>query len=80
MPGVSIGHGAIVASRSVVGSDVPPYAIVAGNPAVVVRRRFSPTTVDELLAVAWWEWPVDKISRNLRSIVGADIEALRASI
>jgi virginiamycin A acetyltransferase len=77
MPGVNIGHGAIVAARSVVASEVPPYAIVAGNPAVVLRRRFSSTMVEALLSIAWWDWPIDKISRNLGAIVGADVDALR---
>ena len=79
MPGVKIGHGAIVASRSVVVSDVPPYAIVGGNPAVVMKSRFSPTIAEELLSIAWWDWPIDKVSRNLAAIVGADLDALRAS-
>jgi virginiamycin A acetyltransferase len=79
MPGVQIGHGAIVASSSVVVSDVPPYAIVGGNPARVVKMRFSPPIVDALLSIAWWDWPIDKVSRNLAAIVGADLDALRAS-
>jgi virginiamycin A acetyltransferase len=79
MPGVRIGHGAIVASRSVVVSDVPPYAIVGGNPAGVMKLRFSPPIVEALLAIAWWDWPIDRVSRNLAAIVGADLDALRAS-
>ena len=73
------GHGAIVAAKSVVTHDVPPYAIVAGNPAKVVRMRFEKWTVDRLLAVAWWDWPVDKITRNLNAIRGSDITALEAA-
>lgn len=76
MPGVSIGDGAIVATRAVVASDVPPYAIVAGNPARVVRRRFSEETVGRLLAVAWWNWPVEKIGAHLDAIRGDDVAAL----
>lgn len=76
MPGVTIGHGAIVAARAVVSRDVPPYAIVAGNPARVVRSRFDPETVERLLAVAWWDWPVDKVTRNLDAVRGADISRL----
>jgi virginiamycin A acetyltransferase len=79
MPGVHIGHGAIVASRSVVVSDVPPYAIIGGNPAAVMKLRFSPSIVDALLSIAWWDWPIDKVSRNLAAIVGSDVDALRAS-
>jgi virginiamycin A acetyltransferase len=79
MPGVTIGDGAIVASRSVVVTNVPPFAIVGGNPAVVVKQRFSPAVIEELLAISWWNWPIDKVSRNLAAIVAADLEVLRAS-
>ena len=79
MPGVTIGDGAIVAARSVVTHDVPPYAIVAGNAARVVKMRFDKQTVRRLLSVAWWDWPVDKITRNLDAIRGADIDRLERS-
>jgi virginiamycin A acetyltransferase len=79
LPGVEIGHGAVVAAKAVVPHDVPAYAIVAGNPAKVVKMRFDRRTIDRLLAVAWWDWPVDKISRNLNAIRGADITALEAA-
>src|SRR5690606_28719524 len=58
MPGVKIGNGAIIAARSVVVNDVPPYTIIGGNPARVIRERFSPETANELEAIAWWNWPV----------------------
>ncbi|WP_448187559.1 CatB-related O-acetyltransferase [Azospirillum sp. sgz301742] len=77
MPGVSIGHGAIVAARAVVTRDVAPYSVVAGNPAVEVRRRFDDATVTALLEVAWWDWPTDRIQRNLAAITGTDLDALR---
>ena len=76
MPGVTIGDGAIVAAKSVVSRDVAPYTVVAGNPAKTVRQRFDETTVERLLAIAWWHWDVDKISRNLDAIRGADIDRL----
>lgn len=76
LPGVSIGDGAIVASLAVVSRDVEPYAVVAGNPARVVRKRFDARTVERLLAVAWWHWPAEKITRNLDLIRGGDVEAL----
>jgi virginiamycin A acetyltransferase len=76
LPGVTIGHGSIVAARSVVTHDVPPFAIVAGNPAKVVKIRFDADTVERLLAIAWWDWPVDKVTRNLDAIRGADISRL----
>lgn len=76
MPGVQIGHGAIISSRSVVTRDVPPYSIVGGNPAQLLRQRFSDELIARLLQVAWWDWPVEKISRNLQVIMAADIDAL----
>ena len=79
LPGVTIGAGAIVAAKSVVSRDVAPYAVVAGNPAREVRRRFDDDAVSRLLAIAWWDWPLDKITRNLRHVRGADLAALEAA-
>lgn len=76
MPGVSIGHGAIVASKAVVTSDVPAYAVVGGNPARVIRQRFDQQTIDTLLSIAWWDWPAAKITENLGAIVQNDLDAL----
>lgn len=59
--GVGIGHGAVVAMGSVVTKDVPPYSIVGGNPAKVLRMRFSADVVDRLLASEWWELPDDQL-------------------
>ncbi|PLZ89330.1 chloramphenicol acetyltransferase [Fischerella thermalis CCMEE 5198] len=77
MPGVKIGDGAIVAAKSVVVKDVPPYAVVGGNPASLLRQRFPDEIIDALLEIAWWNWDIEKITRNLEKIVGADIEALK---
>ena len=77
MPGVSIGDGAIVAANSVVTKHVRPYTIVGGNPARVIRQRFGDETIEALLEIAWWHWDIEKITRNLKSIVGADIQALK---
>jgi virginiamycin A acetyltransferase len=76
MPGVTIGDGAIIGAKAVVTHDVPPYAIVAGNPAKPVKIRFDEWTVKRLLSIAWWNWPVDKITRNVNAIRGADLQAL----
>ncbi|MEJ6781893.1 CatB-related O-acetyltransferase [Aminobacter sp. Piv2-1] len=79
LPGVHIGDGAIIAAKSVVSRHVPPYAIVAGNPSTVVKKRFDDRTIEKLLAIAWWNWPVDKIGRNLDAIRGSDISLLEAA-
>ena len=76
MPGVTIGNGAIVSSRSVVVSDVPAYTVVGGNPARPVKTRFDAQSIERLQRIAWWDWPIDKVSAHLEQIVGADIEAL----
>jgi virginiamycin A acetyltransferase len=80
MPGVTIGEGAIIAARSVVTADVPPYAVVGGNPARVVRSRFDEETVGRLRAIAWWDRPAAWISAHLALIRGGDVAALEAAV
>lgn len=78
MPGVKIGNGAIVSSRAVVTANVPAYTIVGGNPAKPIKQRFSAEVIEVLETIAWWDWPVEKVTRHLAVIVSGDIEALRA--
>ncbi|GAB4497621.1 MAG: Vat family streptogramin A O-acetyltransferase [Saprospiraceae bacterium] len=80
LPGVTIGDGAVIASCSVVTKDVEPYAIVGGNPAREIRKRFSDERIRALLNLKWWNWDLEKITRNLSILTGNDLEALlRAS-
>jgi len=79
LPGVTIGDGSIIAAKAVVSHDVPPYSIVAGNPAHVVKARFDRRTVQRLLDIAWWDWPVEKITRNVNAIRGANLATLEAA-
>ncbi|AMJ64309.1 CatB-related O-acetyltransferase [Hymenobacter sp. PAMC 26628] len=70
LPGVAIGDGAIVGAHAVVTRDVAPYNIVGGNPAQVIRPRFDAATTARLLAVAWWHWPIEKITRHAALLTG----------
>ncbi|MGW3071258.1 MULTISPECIES: CatB-related O-acetyltransferase [unclassified Kitasatospora] len=79
MPGVRIGHGAIVASAAVVVDDVPDYGIVGGNPARLIRTRYSAPDVTRLLALAWWDWPTEHLTQHLRTVMSGTIEELEAA-
>lgn len=79
MPGVRIGNGAIIGSRSVVVGDVPDYAIVGGNPARLIRRRYSDVDVARLLNLAWWNWPLQHITEHIRTIMSGTIDDLEAA-
>ncbi len=81
LPGVRIGHGAVVAAASVVTADVAPYAIVAGNPARLIRHRFGEADVARLLRAAWWDWPIALVTEHARAIMAgtpADLERIAA--
>lgn len=76
LPGVSIGDGAVIGARSVVAGDIPPYAIAAGNPARVIKQRFSDTDIARLLEIQWWHWTIEKVTHHLSVIMNGDVEAL----
>jgi virginiamycin A acetyltransferase len=76
LPGVTIGDGAVVAAASVVAGDVPPYAVVGGNPAKVIRHRFDADGVERLLRAAWWDWPVELVTEHARAIMAGTPEDL----
>ncbi|MFZ2103218.1 MAG: CatB-related O-acetyltransferase [Oricola sp.] len=79
LPGVTIGHGAIVGAGAIVSRDVPPYAVVGGSRASVIRMRFDEKTVDALLRLSWWNWDIGRIERARAGIEGCDLAELRAA-
>ena len=80
LPGVHIGDGAIVGMRSVVGSDVAPYSIVAGNPAREIRKRFDGELIGLMLKLKWWDRPVEEINRLIPLLSCGDLARVRAEI
>jgi chloramphenicol O-acetyltransferase type B len=74
LSGVTVGHGAVIGAYSVVGSDVDPYAIMIGNPAEILRYRFSRQQCDALLDIAWWDWPDEKLREALTSLCSTDVD------
>ena len=78
MSGVTIGDGAVIAAQALVTKSVPPYAIVGGNPAKVIRYRFPESIIARLLALAWWEWPETLVKERCGALMSDDIEAFLA--
>lgn len=76
LPGVKVGDGAIIGANATVSNDVPPYTIVAGNPAKIIRKRFNKKVINHLLKIKWWDWPIKKITDNLKIISSENINAL----
>ena len=76
MAGVTIGNGAIIATRAVVTKNVPPYTIVGGVPTKIIRKRFDDATIERLENLRWWDWDAAKIQRNISAIQSGDIAAL----
>ena len=77
MPGVKIGDGAIIATNSTITKDVEPYSIVGGNPAKEIRKRFSNEEIKDLLELKWWNWDIEKITKNVACLTGNSIVNLK---
>jgi chloramphenicol O-acetyltransferase type B len=76
MPGIRIGHGAVIGSRALVTKDVEPYTITGGNPAKPIRKRFSEEEIAMLLEMAWWDWPLERIGDAMKLLCSSDIAGL----
>jgi acetyltransferase-like isoleucine patch superfamily enzyme len=73
LSGVTVGDGAAIGACSVVSRDVPPYAIIGGNPAQVIRYRFDEETIQKLLQIKWWNWSDEKVGENIHLICNNSI-------
>ncbi|HEV2776306.1 MAG TPA: CatB-related O-acetyltransferase [Solirubrobacteraceae bacterium] len=78
MSGVTIGDGAVVGTKAVVAKDVRPYAIVVGNPAKEIGRRFTDDQVEALLRIRWWDWPTELVKERVDALSSPDIDAFIA--
>jgi acetyltransferase-like isoleucine patch superfamily enzyme len=74
LSGVTIGTGAVIGANTLVSKDVPPYAVVVGNPGKVVRFRFRAELINDLLEIAWWNWPLNEILKNADVLSSPDSE------
>ncbi|OGO19422.1 MAG: acetyltransferase [Chloroflexi bacterium RBG_16_50_11] len=77
LAGVHIGDGAIIAARSLVTKDVPPFTIVGGMPARIIKKRFNDEVISLLQKLKWWDWDIEKIKANLPAICGGNLEVLK---
>ena len=78
MPGLTIGDGAIIATNSTLTKDVEPYSIIGGNPATLIKKRFSEPHIKWLLDAKWWNWDIEKITRNVHNLTDNNIDKLMA--
>lgn len=76
LPGVKIGDGAVIGAGSVIAKNIPPYSIVVGNPARVIRKRFSGREINKLLQLRWWDWSVEKIRKNAQVLHSPNLNRL----
>ncbi|MDR0562044.1 MAG: CatB-related O-acetyltransferase [Spirochaetaceae bacterium] len=80
LPGVTIGDGVIIGTKSVVGSNAEPYSILAGNPAKVIRKRFDDELIALLLALKWWDFPIEEINALIPVLHNNNLEYVKQKI
>lgn len=73
MSGITVGNGAVIATKAVVTKNVPPYAVVGGNPARVIKLRFEQEIIDALEKIRWWDWPEDRVRSEMRALQSDDV-------
>ena len=76
MPGIQIADGAVIGARSLVTKNVGAYEIWGGNPARLIKKRFTDSDIQKLLKIKWWDWNLDKLKKNLAFIRSSDIDLL----
>jgi virginiamycin A acetyltransferase len=80
MAGVHIGDGAIIAARSIVQKDVPPFTIVGGIPARIIRKRFDDPVIELLQQIKWWDWDIQRIKAHIRILCHGNVEELKNAL
>lgn len=76
MPGIKVGHGAVIGSRALITKDVEPYTIVGGNPAKSIKKRFTEDEISMLLEMKWWDWPIEHIQGAMSLLCSSNIVGL----
>ena len=77
MPGVKVADGAIIGTNSLVTKNIGPYEIWGGNPAKLIRKRFSDEVIKLLLEIQWWNWDIKKIEENVDALIGNNVDKLK---
>jgi acetyltransferase-like isoleucine patch superfamily enzyme len=74
LSGVTIGDGVVIGTKSIISKSIPPYSVAVGNPAQVVKKRFSDDSISKLLKIKWWDWPDEKIRENISLLLSPNVD------